>query len=251
MITRVHHVAVAVRDVEAGLRFWRDALGLPLLREAEVPDQGVRAALLACGTCEVELVAPTGADTGVARFLAARGEALHHVCLESDDVERDVRRLVATGVDMVDPRPRRGLAGMIAFVHPRSCAGLLVELATPAAPEPLPEAPVGVVAVHARVESVAAAARQWQDLFGLRPGLAGPDGSFVQLGVAGVTVQLGPLGAGFARPALTALRLRAADPGAVAGRLGAHGVAARPSPLGITVDPGAGSGAPLIVQAAP
>jgi methylmalonyl-CoA/ethylmalonyl-CoA epimerase len=250
MISRVHHVAIAVRDLDGGLRVWRDALGLPLLRSAELADQGVRAALLACGACEVELVVPTSAGTGVARFLDARGEGLHHVCLESDDIERDVRRLVATGVDMIDGRPRRGLAGTIAFVHPRACGGLLVELATPPAPEPLPETPLTVAAVHARVESVAATARRWEDLFGLRPALAGTDGSFVQLAIAGVAVQLAPLGAGFARPTLTVLRLRATDPDAVARGLEAHGVAARRSPVGLTVDPGSGAGAPLIIQAA-
>jgi methylmalonyl-CoA/ethylmalonyl-CoA epimerase len=250
MITRVHHVAVAVRDLETALRFWGEAVGLPVLRSAELPEQGVRAALLACGSCEVELIAPTMPDTGVARFLAARGDGLHHLCFESDDVERDVRRLVATGVDMIDGKPRPGLAGTIAFLHPRACAGLLTELAMPPAHEPLPDAPVTVAAVHARVEDVIDAAQRCRDLFGLRQGLTASDGAFVQLAVASVTLQLGPLGAGFTRPGFTALRLRAAAVDALAGRLEARGVAVRRSPVGFTVGPEATGGAPLIVQPA-
>jgi methylmalonyl-CoA/ethylmalonyl-CoA epimerase len=248
MITRVHHVAIAVRDLDAGLRFWRDVLGLPELRSAELADQRVRAALLACGSCEVELITPTAADTGVARFLEARGEALHHLCFESDDVERDVRRFIATGVDMIDGRPRPGLAGAIAFLHPRACAGLLVELATPPAHGPLPEAPVALAAVHARVEDVTAAAQRCRDLFGLQPGLAGPDRAFVQLGIAGVTLQLSPVGAGFTRPGFTAIRLCTPAADVVAERLGAQGVAVHRTPVGFTVGPDETGGAPLILQ---
>ena len=91
MITRIHHVAVAVQDLDAGLVFWRDTLELPLLRSADLPDHGVRAALLACGPGGLEVLAPMTPDSGVARFLRSRGEGLHHVCFESDDVVREVR----------------------------------------------------------------------------------------------------------------------------------------------------------------
>ena len=138
MITRIHHVGVVVQDLDVALGFWRDTLELPLLRSADLPDQGVRAALLACGSGEVEVLAPMTPDTGVARFLASRGEGLHHVCFESDDVVREVRRFIGTGVDMIDGKPRQGLAGKVAFVHPRACEKLLVELATPSATRPCP-----------------------------------------------------------------------------------------------------------------
>ena len=75
MIGRIHHVGVLVRDLEAGLGFWRDTLGLPLLRSADMPEQKVRAALLACGAGEVELLAPLTTDSGVARFLEAGARA--------------------------------------------------------------------------------------------------------------------------------------------------------------------------------
>ena len=138
MIARIHHVGVVVQDLDAGLGFWRDTLELPLVRSADLADQGVRAALLACGSGEVEVLAPLTTDSGVARFLESRGEGVHHICFESDDVVREVRRFLGTGVDMIDGKPRQGLAGKVAFVHPRACEKLLVELATPSARAPLP-----------------------------------------------------------------------------------------------------------------
>jgi methylmalonyl-CoA/ethylmalonyl-CoA epimerase len=248
VITRVHHVALVVRDLEAALSVWRDGLGLPVVQMAEVPDQRVRAALLACGSCEIELLTPTTDDSGVARFLASRGEALHHVCFESDDVGRELRRFRGTGVDLIDPKPRPGLAGSVAFVHPKACAGILAEVVTPGRSEPLPDAPLALVAAHARVADVADGAQRFQDLFGLKRGLASADGSFVQLGLAGVMLQLTALGAGFPRPALTALRLRARDLDALTRRLEERGIATARSPMGLTVGPDASRGAPLIVQ---
>jgi methylmalonyl-CoA/ethylmalonyl-CoA epimerase len=247
MITRIHHVAVVAPDVEAALGFWRDTLELPLLREADVPEQGVRAALLACGSAELEVIAPTAPDTGVARFLANRGEGLHHLCFESDDVVREVRRFIGTGVDMVDGKARQGLAGAVAFVHPRACSGLLIELATPSAPASPPPTALALVGVHGKVEDVGATAQRFQDLFGMTAGLAADDRSFVQLSLAGLTLQLTALGGGFPKPALTALRLRAGDLPALARRLGERGIACQESPVGLVVAPGQGHGAALIV----
>lgn len=248
MITRVHHVAVVVRDFDASLGFWRDTLELPLLRSAELPDQGVRAALLACGSTEVEVIAPTGGDTGVSRFLESRGEGLHHVCFESDDVVREVRRFIGTGVDMVDGKPRQGLAGKVAFVQPRACARLLVELATPTAPAPPAETGVTLAAVHAKVESVEAAAQRFRDLFGMRQGFAAADGSLVQLTLGELVLQLTPVGGGFPKPAFTLLRLRTGALPALARRLGERGIPVEESAVGLVVAPGPGRGAPLIVE---
>jgi methylmalonyl-CoA/ethylmalonyl-CoA epimerase len=248
VITRIHHVAVAVQDLDAGLAFWRDTLELPLLNSADLPDQGVRAALLGCGQTELEVVAPMTPDSGVARFLQSRGEGLHHLCFESDDVVREVRRFVGTGVDMIDGKPRQGLAGRIAFVHPRACAKLLVELVTPAAHASLPDTALTLSAVHGKVDDVGAASQRLQDLFGMTRGFAADDGSFVQLSLAGLVLQLTPLGGGFPKPAFTALRLRAADLPALGRRLGERGVPCRENPVGLVVAPGPGQGAPLIVE---
>jgi len=250
VIARIHHVGVLVRDLEAGLGFWRDTLGLPLLRSADLPEQGVRAALLACGPGEIELLAPMKGDTGVARFLESRGESVHHVCFESDDVVKDVRRFIGTGVDMIDGKPRPGLAGKVAFVHPRACGKLLVELATPSSRTPLPETALALAAIHGKVEDVGTSAQRLQDLFGMSPGFAAEDGSFAQVGLGGVTIQLSPLGGGYDKPTFTAIRVRADDLPALAQRLRERGVSVQESPVGLVVSPGPGQGAPLIVQAA-
>jgi len=248
VITRIHHVGVVVQDLDAGLAFWRDTLELPLLRSADLADQGVRAALLACGSGEVEVLAPMTPDSGVARFLASRGEGLHHICFESDDVVREVRRFLGTGVDMIDGKPRQGLAGEVAFVHPRACAKLLVELATPSARAPLPETPLALAAVHGKVADVGAAAQRLQDLFGMTRGFAPEDGSVVQLSLAGLMIQLSPLGGGYPKPTFTALRLRTGDLPALARRLAERGIPYQENAVGLAVAPGPGQGAPLIVQ---
>jgi len=250
VITRIDHVGVVVRALRDAYPFWRDVLGLPVVREAELRDQGVRAALLACGPCEVELLEPTDPDTGIARFLANRGEGLHHLCFESDDVAREVKRFWATGVQMIDTQPRPGLAGSIAFVHPKSCAGVLIEMATPAGPTRTPEAPLSVAAVHMVVESVRAAAQLYRDLFGLKVLFTHPQGLFVELDVGGVVVQIGS-GETTAFPVgLSVLRLAGPDPPALRARLDAHGIACRPWSGGLQVGPGGSHGVPLIIQEA-
>ncbi len=131
MIGKVHHVGIAVRDLEAALRFYRDLLGLHVHKQAVVEEQGVKAALLTVGESEIELLEPTGPDTPVGRFLARRGEGLHHICFQTDDVARELEGLKARGVELVDQHPRQGLAGLICFLHPRAHHGVLVELAQP------------------------------------------------------------------------------------------------------------------------
>ncbi len=131
MIQKVHHVGIAVRDLEAALHFYRDLLGLPVHKQAVVEEQGVKAALLTIGQSEIELLEPTGPDTPVGRFIARRGEGLHHICFQTDDVARELEGLKAKGVELVDQQPRRGLAGLICFLHPRAHHGVLVELAQP------------------------------------------------------------------------------------------------------------------------
>lgn len=131
MIASIHHVGIAVKRLSDAYRLYRDLLGLPLIKEAEVADQGVRAALLAAGDSEVELLEPLGPDSGLARFVAKHGEGLHHVCFQSADVAADLGTLKEKGAELIDAVPRKGLAGMIGFLHPRACAGVLVELATP------------------------------------------------------------------------------------------------------------------------
>ena len=126
--SRVHHVAVVVRDMDAALRLYRDRLGLALELVLPIPDDGVRIAFLPVGESKVELVEPTDPSTGVARFLESRGEGFHHVCFEVADVAAELHRLAGEGVELIDAAPRRGAEGPVAFIHPRSCHGVLVEL---------------------------------------------------------------------------------------------------------------------------
>lgn len=131
MIKKLHHVAIAVRSLEQACRFYRDALGLPLHKEANVEDQGVKAALLSLGDCEIELLEPIDSQGGVARFLERRGEGVHHVSFETDDVRAELAGLRERNVELIDQEARPGLAGMVGFVHPRAHRGVLVELAEP------------------------------------------------------------------------------------------------------------------------
>ncbi|HIC93513.1 MAG TPA: methylmalonyl-CoA epimerase [Anaerolineae bacterium] len=128
MLKKVDHIGIVVRSIEEALRVYRDALGLPLTRVQEVPEQQVRIAFLPVGDCEVELVEPTAADSGVARFLERRGEGLHHICFEVDDIEAALRDLAAKGLRPIDKEPRRGAIGRVAFLHPKSAHGVLIEL---------------------------------------------------------------------------------------------------------------------------
>ena len=125
---RVHHVAVVVRDLEASLGFYRDVLGLPLDMVQDIVSDHVRIAFLTVGESKIELVCPTDETTGVARFLASKGEGFHHVCLEVADLAAELTRLAIEGVELIDSAPRRGAEGPVAFLHPRSCHGVLVEL---------------------------------------------------------------------------------------------------------------------------
>jgi methylmalonyl-CoA epimerase len=125
---KVHHVALVVEDIERALRFWRDLLGLPVELVLPIEQDKVTIAFLTVGESKVELVQPTDDSTGVARFLASKGEGFHHVCFEVDDLSAALTRLGLDGVELIDSAPRRGAEGPVAFLHPRSCHGVLVEL---------------------------------------------------------------------------------------------------------------------------
>src|SRR5512132_4708423 len=128
---RIHHVGIVVNRLKDAYGFYRDTLGLPLLKEATIPDQQVRAALLGAGESEIELLEPMDSSSGMGRFLARRGEGLHHLCFDTPDIVKTLTSLKEMRVELLDESPRPGLAGQIAFVHPRACGGALVELATP------------------------------------------------------------------------------------------------------------------------
>jgi methylmalonyl-CoA/ethylmalonyl-CoA epimerase len=177
MLTKIHHVGLVVRELEAAYGFWRDALGLQVHKEATVKDQGVRAALLPCGETEIELLEPIDPDGGVAKFLAKRGEGLHHLCFESDDVRTELATAKANGLPMLDEAPRAGLAGMIGFLHPKASCGVLVEFAQPPAGSHGPSS-VNIAFDHLAivVDDVADAAQRFSRQFGMHVE-QGPDGT--------------------------------------------------------------------------
>jgi methylmalonyl-CoA epimerase len=127
-IGRIHHVGVVVRDMDAALALYRDALGLQVSVVLPIPTDRVTIAFLPVGDVKIELVQPMDDTTGVARFLASKGEGFHHLCLEVDDVSAELTRLVIDGIEVIDTAPRPGAEGPVAFLHPRSCHGVLVEL---------------------------------------------------------------------------------------------------------------------------
>lgn len=131
MLSKVHHVGIVVRDADEALKFYRDALGLSVSADRVMDDQGVRGVLLPIGGSEIELIQPVRDDTGVAKYLASRGEGFHHICFESDNCAAELDAAAAKGIELIDKAPRPGLAGMIGFLHPRSNHGVLVEFATP------------------------------------------------------------------------------------------------------------------------
>jgi methylmalonyl-CoA/ethylmalonyl-CoA epimerase len=125
---KIHHVALVVRSIDDSVGLWRDQLGLELETVMDIPSDRVRIAFLGVGESKVELVEPTDDTTGVARFFASKGEGFHHVCFEVANLAEALLRLELDGLELIDTAPRRGAEGPVAFIHPRSCHGVLVEL---------------------------------------------------------------------------------------------------------------------------
>lgn len=127
-ITKINHVAIAVNDFEEALTFWRDALGLELDHVEDVPSQKSKVAFLPVGEGEVELVKPTEEGTGVAKFLEKNGPGMHHLCFEVDDIEGMLSSLKEKGIRLINEAPLVLEGRKMAFIHPKSANGVLVEL---------------------------------------------------------------------------------------------------------------------------
>ncbi len=128
MIKKIDHIAIVVRSIEEALKAYQEALGLKLIDIKEMSEDAVRVAFLPVDESEIELVEPLTADSGVAKFLEKRGEGLHHICLEVNDIEATLQELRTRGVRLIDEEPRQGAHGRIAFLHPKSTHGVLIEL---------------------------------------------------------------------------------------------------------------------------
>ena len=126
-IGKIHHVAVIVRDMDASLGLYRDKFGLHVELVANMEYDHVIIGFLPVGDTKIELVQPTDNTTGSARFLESKGEGFHHVCFEVPDIQAALDALASKGLTLIDAAPRKGGEGPVAFVHPKSCNGVLVE----------------------------------------------------------------------------------------------------------------------------
>ena len=128
-VINIDHIAVLVEDLDAPLKFWRDALGLDLTHIQDVPAELAQIAFLPTGGSEIELVKPTTADSGLGRYLEKRGPGMHHICLEVDDILGMLAQLKEKGVQLINEEPKTGAGGRkYAFIHPKSASGVMVEL---------------------------------------------------------------------------------------------------------------------------
>ena len=125
----INHVAIAVNDITTALALYRDLFGVGAgARVVDIADQEVKAVLVRIGGSQVEFIQPTDPNSSVARFIEKRGEGVHHICFEVDGLADRLQALKAKGVELIDEKPRHGLSGQIAFLHPKSTGGVLIEL---------------------------------------------------------------------------------------------------------------------------
>jgi methylmalonyl-CoA/ethylmalonyl-CoA epimerase len=131
MMKRLSHVSVAVSSLDEAVPFYRDTLGLEVSEPVHLADRQLNVVFVKLGNTEIELLEPTSQDNTVARFLERRGPGLHHICLEVDDLQSAIETLSARGAEFVDPEPRPGATGQVAFIQPAVARGVLVELNEP------------------------------------------------------------------------------------------------------------------------
>jgi methylmalonyl-CoA/ethylmalonyl-CoA epimerase len=129
MIKKIDHIAIAVKNLDDALELYKNLFNIEPSKIETIPLQGVKAALLPIGdACEIELLEPIDPQSGIAKFLEHRGEGIHHICLEVEDVDSELSRLEQKGVQLIDKQGRPGLTGKVGFLHPKSTIGVLIEL---------------------------------------------------------------------------------------------------------------------------
>jgi len=128
-VKKIDHIGIAVKDIASALAFYQEALGLENTGFEVVEQQGVRVAFLPVGESRLELLEPLNADSPIAKFIGKRGEGIHHICLDVDDVSETLGEMKERGLQLIDQEPRPGAdAKMVAFVHPKASNGVLIEL---------------------------------------------------------------------------------------------------------------------------
>jgi len=129
---KIDHIGIATDGIDQAASFYRDSLGLSIEEIEEVPSQKVRVAMLPVGESRIELLEPTSEDSPISKFLAKRGPGIHHIAVQVDDIEASLRDLKARGARLIDEQPRTGAGGcLVAFIHPSSTGGVLLELVQP------------------------------------------------------------------------------------------------------------------------
>ena len=129
MLKKINHIAIAVNNIEEAAKFYENVLGLNLSGVEVVTAQKTRVGFLKIGESNIELVQPAGPDSPLVKFLETKGPGIHHICFEVDDVEAEVKACLEKGIALIDQKPRPGAHGTrVAFVHPKSSSGVLIEL---------------------------------------------------------------------------------------------------------------------------
>ncbi len=129
MLDGLSHIGIAVRDLEEALCIYRDILGLETAGARELPDRGLRVAILDSGNTKVELLEGTSPDSAISRFIEKRGPGIHHLCFRVRNIDRSLEQLAGAGIRLIDKEARPGAEGKpVAFLHPSSTNGVLIEL---------------------------------------------------------------------------------------------------------------------------
>lgn len=135
MIKRINHIAIIVADLDQAIQSYQDGIGLHVRNRLTLPEQAVEIAFLPAGESMIELIQPISADSGVAKYLAKRGEGLHHICLEVEDVQQTLEELAARDLHLINTAPIRAAEGRGIFLHPTAAHGVLIEFLEPYAEE--------------------------------------------------------------------------------------------------------------------
>jgi len=129
MITKINHIGIAVSSLDDHIPFYRDVLQLEFRGTDEVPDQKVKVAMFRVGEVQIELLEPTSPESPIAKFIEKKGEGIHHLAYQSDDIESDIRDFISKNIRMIDEKPRSGAHdSRIAFLHPKSSERVLTEI---------------------------------------------------------------------------------------------------------------------------
>ena len=128
MITNMHHVGIVVKSLDEAIPMYEGGLGLSVSKVTASEKDGVKIAFMPAGETLIELLEPASPTSSIARFLETRGEGMHHIAIQVDDIVAHMKRLEAAGAILIDKTPRQGAEGLVAFVHPKSMKGVLIEL---------------------------------------------------------------------------------------------------------------------------